>query len=705
MAGRQRWSSRKHEGGAAVALATLALAGCASGGGGPRDESFELGGGRVVRVTAEGGLEVEVDGRATVALAEVAAPTVRTFNPVWSGPVAIYRLERPGEEAVPLERYLGAERRGEAVALSYRSADGSRRGTLTVEPAGDEATRLRLEVEGEATSIALPLRCDASGTFHGFGEQYDGTDHRGEAFQLIVSEQGIGREGAMRIIAGDAHTTYYPMPYYVDARGFGLLVETDYPVDVDLCASDPEVAWLEVHSGEPVEALLLHGPTPADVVRELGDVVGRPALPPDWAFTGLWIGAQGGRDAVLAVADHLEAESIPATALWVQDWTGTRLNIDGGQGVQFRWRADETLYPDLGSLVDDLHGRGLRFLAYANPFVDPNLDDHFPEMDAEGLLVQAPDGSGSYVFAAPNGGSSHPDLSRPEAADYVRAALREMVEGLGMDGWMADYGEYQPLDAVLADGSDPVAAHDRFPEAWHAASREVMDEARPDGDWVVFTRSGWTGAQRVHQVHWAGDQEATWEAGDGLPTVVPALLSLGLAGEPYVTHDIGGFSGGPRTKELLLRWIELGAFTPVMRTHEGNRRFENWQWDGDEETVAHLRRFARVHEALAPELLALADEAQATSMPIVRHLMLVFPEDRATFDVDDELMVGDELLVAPVVEEGATSREVYLPPGTWYHVWTGEPHEGGRTVEVDAPVGSPPVFSLGRDRPDLRAIE
>jgi alpha-glucosidase len=232
-----------------------------------------------------------------------------------------------------------------------------------------------------------------------------------------------------------------------------------------------------------------------------------------------------------------------------------------------------------------------------------------------------------------------------------------------------------------------------------------MDEVRPDGDWITFARSGWTGVQEVAQIHWVGDQEATWSETDGLSTVVPALINLGLAGQPFVTHDIAGFSGGPSTEELYRRWTELGAFTPIMRTHEGNRRLENWNWDADEDTTSHFRRFARVHEVLAPELLALAEAARDSSLPMVRHMMLVFPDDPETYDLSDQYMLGDELLVAPVLAEGAGSRTVYLPAGTWYHVWTGEEHEGGRSIEVEAPIGSPPVFSLGRDREDLRAVE
>ena len=151
-----------------------------------------------------------------------------------------------------------------------------------------------------------------------------------------------------------------------------------------------------------------------------------------------------------------------------------------------------------------------------------------------------------------------------------------------------------------------------------------MDELRPDGDFVVFGRSGFTGVQRVSQVHWVGDQEATFSPYDGLPTVVPAMLSLGLSGVPFVTHDIAGFSGGPSTKELFLRWTELGAFTPIMRTHEGGkvRELVVGEGRGDHRALPPLRAHP---PGAGVEIRALADEAARTSLPIVRHLMLVFP--------------------------------------------------------------------------------
>jgi len=649
--------------------------------------------------------------RALWAMPEGLYPTARTFGVRRRGDLAIYTFTRLGEEVFAYDRFAAWREEGGAAVIEYALDDGATergRATLTVAPGdADDTTVLTVAVTGvdEPSSLALPARCDAEGSFHGFGEQYNATEQTGEAFDLIVTEQGIGREGgAVRDVSGDAHTTYFPMPYYLDARGFGVLARTDYRTHVDVCAADPEAMWTEVISGEPLELVVFHGPTPLDVIDQLGEEVGRPAPPPDWAW-GAWISSQGGRDAVLADVARLQAEDIPFAAIWSQDWTGVRMNIGGGFGVQYRWNADPAHYPELGAMIEDLHTQGIRFLAYANPFIDPDLDDHYPQMRDEGLLIESPDG-GAYDFTAPNETSSHPDLTEEATRDYVRTELSEMVGDLGIDGWMADFGEWNPLDAVMDSGVDPRAFHNRFPVEWHRVNREAMDAERPDGDWVLFARSGWTGVQRYSNIHWVGDQEATWSDTDGLPTVVPAMINLGLAGVPYVTHDIAGFSGGPSTEELYMRWTELGAFTPIMRTHEGNRRDVNHNWDANADTIAHFRRFARIHDALRDDFIAMSADAQATGAPLVRHLMLEFPDDPATWRVSDQYLLGDSLLVAPVLHEGETAREVYFPAGaTWFDVWTGDSYDGGTTAMVDAPIGSPPVFSRDADRDDLRTIE
>ena len=672
-----------------------------------------------VRIVAadDGAVEVIVGAKTTFTLAAT-GPVARNFQERVVGVGAIV-FERITESTDPLS-VRSVVNEGSSARVEYANASGSRTATLTANAVDDQSSEFRVELVGPpADSIAVGVQCDADGTFHGFGEQYNATNQRGEAFQLLVNEQGNGRDGSAAPSVGNEHTTYFPMPYYIDARGFGALFDTDRRVDVDLCASDEEIAWFEVNSGAPVQWRVFHGPTALDVIGQLGDLVGRPTQPPAWAYN-LWMAAQGGWANVLGEVSGLEAASIPVSAFWVQDWGGIRMNPDGGSGVQYIWEPDEVLYPDFAGGVADIHEGGYKFLTYANPFiVDPatvreedepaRFAPRFDSMDQMGLLLKNQMGETYIDFVAPNipQGNAHPDFSNSETVEFISELLRDVVDTYDVDGWMADFGEWVPVDSVHEDGGDAIERRNTFPIDWQLANRKALEGARPDGDWVMFARSGWTGVQAVAQIHWVGDQETNWSVLDGLPTVVPAMLNLGLAGQPFVTHDIAGFARGtgPSNRELFQRWTELGAFTPIMRTHDGADKVNNWRWNTDEETTAHFRKFTYVHCALMGDFMTLASDAEETGAPIVRHLMLVFPDDRETWDISDQFVIGDSLLVAPVTEEGATSRSVYFPAGTWYNVWTGEAVQGGQRSTVDAPIGSPPVYSLGQDREDLRNWE
>jgi alpha-glucosidase len=222
---------------------------------------------------------------------------------------------------------------------------------------------------------------------------------------------------------------------------------------------------------------------------------------------------------------------------------------------------------------------------------------------------------------------------------------------------------------------------------------------------VLLTRSGYTGEQRVAQVVWAGDQEADFSETDGLPTVVSAALTAGLSGIPYFTHDVGGFSGGPRDRELLLRWAELGTLTPVMRTHDGLKKYDNVHFDSDADALQGFARLAQMHEALAPYFLTLVEDAQQRGLPMIRHTALVDPEWPEALDAHAQWMVGPDLVFAPVVKAGQTEVTVRLPAGKWEHLLAGEAYAGRAVHRVAAPLGTPAVFvkTDRRDAEPLRA--
>lgn len=668
----------------------------------PTSGSWELGEDIELVVETDGSVHLLDDGRATWSSPAGGPFFLRDVTVSHEMSLGMWNFARAGEVDRPVTLQAVVQEPGDVVRLEYLGQTGEE--VVLRFSTTDGVSRLIFDT-GADTYDALVFRsaCSDEGSFHGWGAQYHSVDRTGEAFPLFLSEQGIGRDGSSWAFSGDENTTYFPMPWYVDVRGFGVLVDSPVLTNVDLCLTDPAVATIEiVQPIEHPEVRVVHGDTPLDVVSHLGTVVGRPKMPPAWSIEGAWMCAQGGIDAVDALVDNIEAAGIVASTLWVQDWTGRRENPGGGYGVQYRWAPDEEeLYPGIAAYFSQLHDRGYKVVGYVNPFVDPILQ-HWDEMEAAGMLPVDPATGETYTFLGPRGNMTTADLSNEDTREYIRGYLRVAVQDIGLDGWMADFAEWMPLDAELA-AVDDIAVHNQYPELWQSITREVMDELRPDGDWLMYARSGYTGVHDVAMVHWIGDQEADWHTTDGLPTVIPAMLSLSISGQPYVTHDIAGFSGGPSTEELYKRWTELGALTPFMRTHDGNERDRNWRWDSDEDTTAHFAAMSRLHAALAPELLALAEDAAETGYPIVRHPMLEYPEDRETWGLTQQYLIGTDLLAAPVVEEGKTSRDVYLPDGTWTNVWSATEHAGPGWVSVDAPIGEPPLFSRTGDRPDLRA--
>lgn len=599
------------------------------------------------------------------------------------------------------------EKRPSRAAALKAEADGA---TLTLDGDGASATirfartasEVTITVDADAPGLspyAMGLRfaCDPAAHFLGFGEQYQRIDHRGEAFPLWVSEQGIGRDPMKPSgFSGNPYTSYFPVPFFLDPRGSGFVADTSARVEVDICKSDPETWSFTVDEGKHAVFRLYTGPTVRDVMRAFTALSGRSSYPPRWAVEGVWIGAQGGPARVQEAVDKALAANIPVSTVWVQDWLG-KLDLGGGLlEIKYHWQVDPTLYPDLPGFIKSLHASGIKFLGYFNPFIVEKYGEEYKTAAAKNYSIRAPDGS-VYSPLITTFTGSQLDVTNPEAVAWFQTYAKTAL-GMGQDGWMGDFGEWLPYDAVIAKGDAP-HEHNLYPIRWHKAGRDLLDN-----DKVVFTRSGWLGEGKVAQVVWAGDQEANWSPWDGLPTVVPALISLGLAGIAYPTHDIAGFSGGPSTKELYMRWIELGAFTPVMRTHEGLASGVNWYWYSDPDTLAQFGRFSRIHKALYDTFRGLEKEHTDDGMPIVRALALTWPDDERAVTTYDEYTIGTDLLVAPVLEQGQTKRRVYFPRGHWVDVWDpAKSYDGPVEQMIDAPIGRPPVFSQ-KGRTDLKDI-
>jgi alpha-glucosidase (family GH31 glycosyl hydrolase) len=351
-------------------------------------------------------------------------------------------------------------------------------------------------------------------------------------------------------------------------------------------------------------------------------------------------------------------------------------------------------------------------MSYINPFLCDDLCDDaaqkknhsrnlFEEAARNGYLVENHRGE-PYKITISSFSASLVDLTNPEAWTWIKEIIKGELIGKGTSGWMADFGEGLPYDAVLFSGVDPRSYHNRYAEECARVNREAISEAGRGDDIVFFNRSGYTKRPRSSTLFWVGDQLVDWNAHDGIKSAVTGLLSSGLSEYSLEHSDIGGYTtiDNPlfkfhRSKELLLRWIELGAFTTVFRTHEGNIPKLNHQIYSDMETLTHFARFAKVYAAWKPYRIELVKEASETGLPVVRHPFIHYPNDPEVPTLNYQYMVGSELMVAPVLDHGADAVKVYLPAGKWLHLWTGNRYGSTqRSVyeTVSAPIGEPGVF-------------
>ncbi len=601
-----------------------------------------------------------------------------------------FRLSDAAVAAMPLCR---AEVDG-AGGVVLASADGSAQVALAL---AADASRLTLRALGGHDRMTIDFALAPGDVLWGGGEQMSHLVLNGRNFPIWTSEPGVGREPGTPLTdmasadgsfaGGDYWTTNYPEPTVLCSGGWALsLANSEY---VELDARDDGILRIHVWSGEV--AIDLFEGQPADLVRQLAARFGpRPPLP-EWAQGGAVIGLKQGA----ASFDRLEALLAAGAAisgLWCEDWVGIR-ETSFGRRLFWDWQWNAERYPDLPARMAALKARGIRFLGYVNPYlaVDGPL---YPEAAAKGCLARELESDEPYRVDFGEFHAGVVDFTNPAAADwFAEEVMAKRMLDFGLDGWMADFGEYLPTDLRLHDG-DPMREHNRWPVRWAEVNARAVASRGRTGDVLWFMRAGHTGVQAHCPLLWAGDQSVDFSRHDGIGTVITAALSSGLLGNAFSHSDIGGYTslfGNVRSEELILRWYELGAFSPVFRTHEGNRPDDNLQIDSTPALVAGVVRWSRVHTALAPYVRHLVAEARATGLPAQRALFLHYPGEREGLTIQDQYLYGADLLVAPVIEAGAVMRRVYLPEGAWRHLWSGRDLAPG-WHDVPAPLGEPPVF-------------
>ncbi|EOI55422.1 alpha-glucosidase [Enterococcus gilvus] len=599
---------------------------------------------------------------------------------------------------IPLDKvdYTEAD---DQIKLSLSCGDS--KAALVIIAKFDDLGRLVLALEGDDKSynrLWLRLAANSDEKVYGCGEQLSHFNLRGKHFPLWSSEPGVGRNKETLTTfwadvkdkaGGNYYTTNYPEATFVSTEKYYCHTNSYAYADFDFRNDHfHELQYWEI----PDSLVFETAPTYKKLIEKLTGLLGRQPQLPEWSDNGFLLGIQGGTDYVYNTGKKLIDKGVKLAGFWCQDWEGIRMT-SFGKRLFWNWEWNGELYPELDKKIHEWkENENLRFMTYINPYVaiDAKM---YPEADAKGYFAKNKDG-GTYQVDFGEFNCGVVDFTNPEAFDWFKNVIKTELIDFGCDGWMADFGEYLPTDVVLHDGTDPMVAHNKWPMLWAKCNYDAVQESGKWGEIVYFMRAGATGSQKYCPLIWAGDQSVNWSLDDGLASTIPAALSVGMSGCGLSHSDIGGYTslhGNIRTKELFMRWAEMGAFLPFMRSHEGNRPAENFQVFDDDEAIDHLAICTNVFTDLTDYRRAIVKENSEKGTPVQRPLFMEYEDDQHAYDIQYQYLFGPDVMVAPVHEEGKSEWDVYLPEDTWVHLWTGKEFKGGNYT-VASPIGQTPVF-------------
>jgi sulfoquinovosidase len=574
----------------------------------------------------------------------------------------------------------------------------------------------------EYNRISLHFLSEKEERFMGFGEQFTYLDLTGKKFPVYVTESGIGRGSQpltflvncfVPTAGGTYYTSYAPMPIFI-TTGNRCMQFDDHTVYLfDLKKSQKDAVKITIW-GRSFSARVFTADTPLELIEKHTRHTGRYAPLPEFAY-GTILGIRGGTKVVEEVLDRCLEMNNPVMAIWIEDWEGRR-GKDGGPPLWWRWYPDEKLYPDFKNWVKKLKDRNIFVLGYVNPFI--SVDEHcsiYREGKDNRYYIQHPDGS-DYINQA-YGSAEYTyvmvDLSNPRAYDWLKGVIKENMIGGGLMGWMADYGEYVPIRSKVYSEGCPVQLHCAFPTLWARLNREVVEESGMLGKIFIFHRSGAMFSNRYAISYWAGDQSPTFDRQNGLASSIVAMISSGISGTAVNHSDIGGFTTIihpiyklTRTKEILFRWCEYAAFTPVYRTHDGAYANPlNYQFYDDPEGYEFFSRMGRLHYSLKWYFQELEKDMTKRGTPMIRALYLHYPGEAEARKRPYQYLLGEDILVTPVLRKKATTVRGYVPGGKWVSPWTKQIYCGGRVHTLPALPGYPPVLIRSGSKNEERLLQ
>ena len=531
----------------------------------------------------------------------------------------------------------------------------------------------------EATFNAQPDEC-----FYGLGQHQHG----------LLNQKGC-------VIRLQQTNTEVAIPFALSSRGYGFLWNNPAIGRVEL--GENFTRWV-AEATRGLDYYVVAGDSPTEIIEKYVTATGRPPLLPEWAL-GFWQCKLRYRtqQELLDVAHEYKRRGLPLSVIVVDYFHWTMMGD---------WKFDPGYWPNPAAMVKELKEMGIEVMVSVWPTVNVN-SENYKEMNEKGLLAQAYSNLNAFMSIAdryPEGPSyiHYYDSTNPEARNFIWEKVKQHYYDLGIRVfWLdADEPEIYPithknlryhLGSALEVGCIYPLLHQRgFFEGESAAGEKEI---------INLSRSGWAGTQRYASALWSGDIPSTFEY---LQKSLRAGLNVAVSGIPWWTTDIGGFLGGDiRTdyfKELIVRWFQYGVFCPLFRLHgvrEPNNGLggpdasggPNEVWEFGAQAYKIIAHLMEIREKLRPYLMALNQYAHEKGLPPMRPLFVDFPQDEQAARVDDQFMLGPDLLVAPVLEKGARQRQVYFPDGTdWVDAWSGVTLSGGTTISVDAPMEKVPAY-------------
>jgi alpha-glucosidase len=542
----------------------------------------------------------------------------------------------------------------------------------------------------------LRLRLFPDEYLMGFGERLDGVAFRGERLLNWISE------GQADTVPGPRPQDQgnYRVPFYLSTRGYGMLLHNNSCSSFDVGRTDIDINEISVWD-ETLSFTVYMGASPAQIIERYTADAGRlHRMPEPWVF-GVWVMAKNRNwlksesDRSLDVAELLRRDSIPCSAIWHSYWSEKMNNI---LAAEMSWDIDRVRYPDYENVVLKHHADGFKVLHYFWPYIF-NADVEFDGANAAGVFMRDAGGK-TFLnqWLAFFAQVAEPDLTRQSSRRWLQDNMLQNAFDLGSSGWMSDFGEHHRIEMVDSANGNPYAVHNEYPLWWARTNQEFWESRRPDGDYTFWMRGGWTGIQKYSPLIWTGDPQFDWSAVDGIKTIIPSILSAGLSGHPLVSAHVAGYEYNTlpaNSEELWIRWLQVCSMFPVLWTHEGNELFfgTHLVFDQSEATRSMLKRYARLHVAFVPYFLTLTQEAIDRGLPVARPLFVHYPEDSRTVNIKDQFLLGDRVLVAPVLDSGAISRTIVFPAGRWYDFSTGRLAAVGPTrLTVSAPLDHLPIY-------------